>query len=121
MCMIVKFKNIPTKKLLILQDIRWCKHVSGKYEVISLQDTPQMQIVSQSKDGCIFVQKSEIFYHITDEDNELEIMCELEYNEISKICGKGRFNSTLRIATELNGMVFLHFLLIFYDPRVLIY
>ncbi|XP_065928832.1 uncharacterized protein [Magallana gigas] len=88
--------NIQTK------DIRWCKYVSGKYEVISLQDTPQTQIVSQSKDGCTFVQKSEIFYHITDEDNELEIMCELGYNENSKICDKGRFNSTLRIATELN-------------------
>lgn len=83
-------------------DIRWCKNVSGQYEVISLQETPQTQIVSQSKDGCTFVQKSEIFYHITDEDNELEIMCELGYNENSKICDKGRFNTTLRIATELN-------------------
>lgn len=113
MCMIVKFKNIPTKKLLILQDIRWCKNVLGQYEVISLQETSQTQIVSQSKDGCTSVQISEIFYHITDEDNELEIMCELGYNENSKTCDKGRFNSTLRIATELNGMVFLHFLLIF--------
>eukprot|EP00105_Crassostrea_gigas_P017999 XP_011435983.1 PREDICTED: uncharacterized protein LOC105334289 isoform X1 [Crassostrea gigas] len=87
--------NIQTK------DIRWCKNVSGQYEVISLQDTPQTQIVSQSKDGCTFVQLSEIFYHITGEDNDLEIMCELGYNENSKICDKGRFNSTLRINTEL--------------------
>lgn len=108
-----KFFKYSYKKLLIFQDIRWCKNVSGQYEVISLQDTPQTQIVSQSKDGCTFVQKSEIFYHITDEDNELEIMCELGYNENSKICDKGRFNTTLRIATELNGMVFLHFFLIF--------
>nr|XP_034308564.1 uncharacterized protein LOC117683474 [Crassostrea gigas] len=84
-------------------DIRWCKSVSGQYEVISLQDSPQTHIISQREDGCTFVQKSEIFYHITDEDNDLEIICELEYNEISKICGKGRFNSTLRISTHLKG------------------
>lgn len=84
-------------------DIRWCKSVAGQYEVISLQDNPQTQTVSQSEDGCTFLQKSEIFYHITDEDNDPEIMCELGYNEKSKICGKGRFNSTLQIPTTLKG------------------
>uniref|UniRef100_A0A8W8MC94 Ig-like domain-containing protein n=1 Tax=Magallana gigas TaxID=29159 RepID=A0A8W8MC94_MAGGI len=84
-------------------DIRWCKSVSGQYQVISLQDTPQTQIVSQREDGCTYVQKSEIFYHITEEDNDLDIMCELEYIKNSKICGKGRFNSTLRISTHLKG------------------
>nr|XP_019925316.2 uncharacterized protein LOC105334289 [Crassostrea gigas] len=96
-CTGVEDVNIQTNT-----DIRWCKNVLGQYEVISLQETSQTQIVSQSKDGCTSVQISEIFYHITDEDNELEIMCELGYNENSKTCDKGRFNSTLRIATELN-------------------
>lgn len=111
MSMIVKFINIPLMKhILILQDIRWCKSVAGQYEVISLQENPQTQIVSQSEDGCTFLQKSEIFYHITDEDNDPEIMCELGYNESSKICGKGRFNSTLQIPTILKGMAFFFYI-----------
>lgn len=84
-------------------DIRWCKSASGQYEVISLQENPQTQIVSQREDDCTFVQKSEIFYHITDDDNDPEFMCELGYNAYRKICGKGRFNSTLRIPTNLKG------------------
>lgn len=84
-------------------DIRWCKFASGQFEVISLQENPQTQIVSQREDDCTFVQKSEIFYHITDDDNDPEFMCELGYNANSKICGKGRFNSTLQIPTNLKG------------------
>lgn len=92
--------------------------MAGQYEVITLQENPQTQIVSQSKDRCTFVQKSEIFYHIIYDDSDLEIMCELGYNENSKICGKGRFNSTLRIPTDLKGMLILNVFLLF-NQRVL--
>lgn len=80
--------------------IRWCKSVSGQYEVISLHENHQTHNVSQSDDGCTIVKISEIFYHITKEDNDLEIMCELGYNKSNKICGYGRFNSTLHIETQ---------------------
>lgn len=85
--------------------------------MISLQENPQTQIVSQREDDCTFVQKSEIFYHITDDDNDPEFMCELGYNAYSKICGKGRFNSTLRIPTNLKGIIY--FSCNFYNMRVL--
>eukprot|EP00105_Crassostrea_gigas_P041167 XP_019925315.1 PREDICTED: uncharacterized protein LOC109619525 [Crassostrea gigas] len=82
------------------ETIRWCKSVSGQYEVISLHENHQTHNVSQSDDGCTVVQTSEIFYHITKEDNDLEIICELGYNKSNKICGYGRFNSTLHIETQ---------------------
>lgn len=114
MCIIEKKIICSSQNIFChFQDIRWCKSVSGQYQVISLQDTPQTQIESQREDGCTYVQKSEIFYHITEEDNDLDIMCELEYIKNSKICGKGRFNSTLRISTHLKGMIILILFLLF--------
>lgn len=80
--------------------------------MISLQENPQTQIVSQREHDCTFVQKSEIFYHITDDDNDPEFMCELGYNAYRKICGKGRFNSTLRIPTNLKGIILFFLLLL---------
>lgn len=114
MCIIEKKIICSSQNIFChFQDIRWCKSVSGQYQVISLQDTPQTQIESQTEDGCTYVQKSEIFYHITEEDNDLDIMCELEYIKNSKICGKGRFNSTLRISTHLKGMMIFNLFLLF--------
>lgn len=96
-------------------DIRWCKAISRQYEVMTLQENPQTQIVSQREDGCTFIQKSEIFYYITNDDTDLEIMCEMGYSKYSKICGNGRFNSTLRIFTDTKGDVWTLSPLLMYD------
>ncbi|XP_062569641.1 uncharacterized protein LOC134231680 [Saccostrea cucullata] len=82
------------------QNIRWCKNISGKFTEISLQDPPNIVPVSSSKDGCINVQQSEIFYHILQSDAYLEIMCESGYNEYTSECGKGSANSTIFINTK---------------------
>lgn len=71
--------------------------------VISLQENHQTHNISQSEDGCTFVKKSGIFFHIMNEDNDLEIMCELGYNKSNKMCGNGRFNSTIHIPIETQG------------------
>ncbi|XP_062609488.1 uncharacterized protein LOC134271275 [Saccostrea cucullata] len=84
------------------QNIRWCKNIAGKFTEISLQDPPITAVVSNSKDGCINVQQSEINYHIMQSDAYLEIMCESGYDEytLSSECGKGSANSTLFINTK---------------------
>lgn len=82
--------GIPSK------DIRWCKHESGKFERLSLQNPPLTSIVSKSKDGCSVVQKSVIFYHILQNDTDVDLMCESGY---SSTCGKSGINLTLSIPT----------------------
>lgn len=67
--------------------------------MISLQEEPKTQIISLSEDGCSFMQQSEIFYHITNDDADLEIMCEL----YSSRCGNGRSNASLHISTDIKG------------------
>lgn len=56
-------------------------------------------IVSESKDNCTLIKKSEIFYHVSNEDVSLNITCELGYGNNNKNCGSGRHNSTLSIPT----------------------
>ena len=55
-------------------------------------------IVSESKDNCTLIKKSEIFYHVSNEDVSLNITCELGYGK-NKNCGLGRHNNTLSIPT----------------------
>ncbi|XP_062585770.1 uncharacterized protein LOC134247412 isoform X2 [Saccostrea cucullata] len=82
------------------QNIRWCKNISEKFSEISLQDPPITSVVSSSRDGCINVQESTIFYHIMKSDAYLEIMCESGYDKYTRECGKGSANSTLFINTK---------------------
>ncbi|XP_062599989.1 uncharacterized protein LOC134261569 isoform X2 [Saccostrea cucullata] len=87
------------------QNIRWCKNMSGKFTEISLQDHPFTAVVSSSKDGCMPIQQSEIFYHIMQSDAYLEIMCESGYNKYTSECGKGTANSTIFLNTKTSTEV----------------
>uniref|UniRef100_A0A8W8M8G0 Ig-like domain-containing protein n=1 Tax=Magallana gigas TaxID=29159 RepID=A0A8W8M8G0_MAGGI len=78
------------------KDIRWCKNESGKFQKLSLQHPPLTSIVSRSKDGCSVVQKSVIFYHILQNDTDVDLMCESGY---SGTCGKSGINLTISIPT----------------------
>lgn len=83
------------------QDIRWCKKISGKFKVMSLQDRSQTVITSRSKDGCRFVQKSAIFYHVSQNDTLLDIMCESGYPDYGYECGERGINLQIRIPITL--------------------
>lgn len=85
----------PTK------DIRWCKKISGKFKVMSLQDRSQTVITSRSKDGCRVVQKSAIFYHVSQNDTLLDIMCESGYPDYGYECGERGINLQIRIPITL--------------------
>ncbi|XP_062585773.1 uncharacterized protein LOC134247413 isoform X2 [Saccostrea cucullata] len=100
---VVQFKcigEVESINGLPSQSIRWCKNISGKFTEISLQDNANTVVVSSSKDGCINVQQSEIFYHILQSDEYLEIMCESGYNRYTSECGRGKANSTIFIKTK---------------------
>lgn len=83
------------------QDIRWCKKISGKFKVMSLQDRSQTVITSRSKDGCRVVQKSAIFYHVSQNDTLLDIMCESGYPDYGYECGERGINLKFRIPITL--------------------
>lgn len=83
------------------QDIRWCKIISGKFKVMSLQDRSQTVITSRSKDGCRVVQKSAIFYHVSQNDTLLDIMCESGYPDYGYECGERGINLKFRIPITL--------------------
>lgn len=83
------------------QDIRWCKKISGKFKVMSLQDRSQTVITSRSKDGCRVVQKSAIFYHVSQNDTLLDIMCESGYPDYGYECGERGINLQIRIPITL--------------------
>ncbi|XP_022306828.2 uncharacterized protein LOC111113125 isoform X3 [Crassostrea virginica] len=96
--------EIENKDFQSRENFRWCKSVtsqldSEKYEIISFQDDPMSSIVSESKDNCTLIKKSEIFYHVSNDDVSLNITCELGYGNNNKNCGSGRHNSTLSIPT----------------------
>lgn len=50
----------------------------------------------KSKDGCTVVQKSVLFYHISQNDTVLEVICESGYGHA---CGINGINATLSIQT----------------------
>lgn len=83
------------------QDIRWCKKISGKFKVMSLQDRSQTVITSRSKDGCRVIQKSAIFYHVSQNDTLLDIMCESGYPDYGYECGERGINLQIRIPITL--------------------
>ncbi|XP_062585111.1 uncharacterized protein LOC134246766 [Saccostrea cucullata] len=60
----------------LTKGVRWCKKESGTFKPISLQDSPIMTLVPSGQDGC--TQFSLIFYHITQNDTDLEIMCDMK-------------------------------------------
>lgn len=78
------------------QDIRWCKKENGKFKVLLLQDPPRASLFERSKDGCRVVQKSVIFYRISENDTNLEFMCESRYGPV---CGAQGINLTLSVPT----------------------
>lgn len=53
-------------------------------------------MVKRSKDGCTVVQNSVLFYHISQNDTALEVMCESGWDSA---CGINGINATLRIPT----------------------
>ena len=56
-------------------------------------------VFSESKDGCTLIRRSEIFYHVSNADVNLNITCELGYKSFNKNCRSGRHNGTLNIPT----------------------
>lgn len=72
------------------KDIRWCKKIAGTFKVMSLQEPPLTEISLKSKNGCVVVQKSVIFYHVSPYDTLLDIMCESGYSDYGSECGGGR-------------------------------
>lgn len=84
------------------KDIRWCKKIAGTFKVMSLQEPPLTEISSKSKNGCVVVQKSVIFYHVSPYDTLLDIMCESGYSDYGSECGGGRgINIPFRIPITL--------------------
>ena len=57
-------------------------------------------IVSTSKNGCVVLQKSTIYYSLSNRDSNVEIMCESGYSPYGGECGKGSAHSTLYIRTD---------------------
>ena len=78
-------------------------------------------ITSESIDGCALIKRSEIFYHVSKEDINLNITCELGYKSYNKNCGSGRHNGTLNIPTtaEIERMYLSYFLKIILRKRSL--
>ncbi|XP_078320702.1 uncharacterized protein LOC111112994 isoform X3 [Crassostrea virginica] len=96
--------EIENTDLLPRENFRWCKSVTSqsgteKYEIISIQDDAVSNITSESIDGCALIKRSEIFYHVSKEDINFNITCELGYKSYDKKCGLGRFNGMLSIPT----------------------
>nr|XP_022306620.1 uncharacterized protein LOC111112998 [Crassostrea virginica] len=96
--------GIENTDLLSRENFRWCKCVTSysereKCQIISFQEIPVSSITSQSKDGCTLIKNSETFYHVSNEDVNLNIKCELGYKGYDKKCGFGRSNGTLSILT----------------------
>lgn len=87
------------------QGIRWCKSASGQIKTISLQEKPNTHNISRRKDRCTFMQQSDIFNRITNDDTDLEIMCELN-DKYSTTSRKSRSNSLLYISTDIKGLTF---------------
>lgn len=79
---------------------------SGQIKTISMQEEPKAQIISWSEDRCTFMQQSDIFNRITNDDTDLEIMCDV-YDKYSTTCRKSGFNSLLHISTDIKGLTFL--------------
>lgn len=52
--------------------------------------------MERSKDGCTVVQNSVLFYHVTQNITDLEIMCESGWGSA---CGIEGINATLSIPT----------------------
>lgn len=70
-----------------------------------MQEEPKTQIISRSEDRCTFMQQLDIFYRITIDDADLEIICDI-YDKYSTACKKGRSNSSLHISTDIKGLTF---------------
>lgn len=64
--------------------------------MLIFQDPPRTNVVKRSKDGCTVVQNSVLFYHISQNDSALEVMCESGWGYA---CGINGINATLRIPT----------------------
>lgn len=62
-----------------------------------LQDPSHTEIKSRSKDGCSVVQKSVIFYRVSQNDTLLDIMCESGYSNNDNECGESGINLQFRI------------------------
>lgn len=78
------------------KDIRWCRKENGKFKLLSFQDPPRTNVVKRSIDGCTVVQNSVLFYHISQNDTALEVMCESGWGYV---CGINGINATLSIPT----------------------
>lgn len=71
-----------------------------------MQEEPKAQIISRSEDRCTFMQQSDNFNRITNDDTDLEIMCDV-YDKYSTTCRKSGSNSLLHISTDIKGLTFL--------------
>ncbi|XP_061185615.1 uncharacterized protein LOC133193676 isoform X2 [Saccostrea echinata] len=87
------------------ENIKWCKKTPSGFRELKLQEPPLTTPLSSSEDGCTHVQKSEIFYHLTQTDEELEIIC-IAGDRHSRECGQFgiRSNILIKARTEVDGI-----------------
>ena len=57
-------------------------------------------IVYRSKNRCVVLQKSTIYYSLSNRDSNVEVMCESGYSPYGEECGEGSAHSTLYIRTN---------------------
>lgn len=93
---ILLYSAIILLHFLLYFPIRWCKKENGKVKVLLLQDPHRASLFERSKDGFRVVQKSVIFYRISENDTNLEFMCESRYG---LVCGAQGINLTLSVPT----------------------
>ncbi|XP_062607994.1 uncharacterized protein LOC134269802 [Saccostrea cucullata] len=79
--------------------VKCCKKKFGKFKPISLQDSPIMTLVPSGQNGCN--QHSLIFYHITQNDTELEIMCDAEDRIRTTRCSETSDSPKILINTSI--------------------
>lgn len=83
------------------KDIRWCHKISEKFKIISKFNPTNTIIVSTSKNGCVVLQKSTIYYSLSNKDSNVEVMCESGYSPYGEEeCGEGSAHSTLYLRTN---------------------
>uniref|UniRef100_A0A8W8MBX3 Ig-like domain-containing protein n=1 Tax=Magallana gigas TaxID=29159 RepID=A0A8W8MBX3_MAGGI len=78
------------------KNIRWCEKENGTFKLISIQDPPRTNVEKSSTDGCTVVQKSVLFYRVSQNDTAVEVMCESGYGYS---CGREGINATISIRT----------------------
>ncbi|XP_062620587.1 uncharacterized protein LOC134282163 [Saccostrea cucullata] len=98
----------------LTESVKWCKRTEGEFRPISLQDAPMITLVPIG--GIYCSQISRIFYHIAQNDTDLEIMCDLDFWLKNKNRCAGGYNSPkLMINTSIEDNEWRISQIIIYD------